>query len=129
MTSTRTFIILNQYFAVMTAIRNKTHKKKFIKSVAAESINILLKEAENNYIENPKRTDNYIKMIWDVVKKYKIKLTEEQKTKFCRKCQVYWVPTKTLNIAFNTRLNVFEFICKKCGYKKIINKKETYKIL
>ena len=104
-------------------IKNKSQKKKFIKSVVAESISLLLKEAENNYLKHPGRSNSYIKMLWNLVKKYKIKLTDDQKLSFCKKCLAYWMHNETVKVAFNSKLNAFCFICSKCGYKKIIRKK------
>ena len=101
-------------------MRHFDQKKKFIKSVAAESIDILLKQAEDNYEKHPRRAKRYVKMLWEVVKKYKVRLTEGQKTKFCRKCHTLWVPDKTVKVGLRNRINAFELICKECGYKRII---------
>ncbi len=96
----------------------KYSQKKFIKSITADSISILLKEAEENFSKHPERALRYVKMVWALVKKHKVRLKHEQKIKFCKKCFILWIPHKTVTINFDKCHNMFEFVCISCDYKK-----------
>ena len=47
--------------------------------------------------------------------KHNLKLTAEQKKKFCHACYSYVVPGKTLNVRVNPDYQAVEYICQKCG--------------
>lgn len=95
-----------------------SHNKKFIKMVVADSIAVLLREAEAAFQKHPERASRYLKMAWALVKKHRVRLTREQKFKFCKKCFTLWVPGKTVKISFDRVNNMFEFTCAVCGYKR-----------
>ncbi len=105
----------------MNQLRNKNAKRKFIKSVVAQSLSHLLKEAEGTFDSNPIRSKRYVKMAWDLIKRHKLKLTSEQKSKFCRKCLIFWKVGDTLRIFFDRKKNVFFYICNNCNYKRRIS--------
>ncbi len=93
-------------------------QKMFINRIVAESIDILFNEAEENFQKHPERSKRYLKMIWALSKKYNFRLNKKQKLKFCKKCFTLWIPEKTVNITFDNRHNMFEFVCILCGHKK-----------
>ena len=100
----------------------KNDKKVFIKNIAKDAIDIYIKEAEKVYNVDKKLAHRYIELAWKMVKKYKIRLSEAQKQKFCRKCQSLWVLEETVKVSFNRKLNCFEIICNKCSQKQIVKK-------
>ncbi len=80
-----------------------------VKKIAKERVEILFKMCE----EIPEMADRYIKIIWRIVKKNKIRLTKEQKKKFCRKCLTYWKNPKI------KKWRMFEiYECPNCGYRR-----------
>jgi ribonuclease P protein subunit RPR2 len=96
----------------------KKSRKIFIKRTVQDAVDILLKEAEVNFNTHPERTKRYLKMVWDLAKKYNLRLRREQKLKFCKKCFMLWVPNETVKISFDRKHTFFEFVCRTCGYKK-----------
>ena len=98
---------------------NKNQKNKETKVSIQESIVLLFKYAQESSLTNPSRTKRYVKMVWELVKKYKIRLTKEQKTKFCRKCLAFFVPNKNVVVVFDSKHNLFSSICGNCGYKRV----------
>lgn len=107
-------------------------QKKLIKSSVRQSIAQLLEEAEKAYssasrakktgnkkleTENRKRSTRYLQMVMDLVKKHKVRLTKDQKNKFCRKCLVWWVPNKTLKLIYDQKHHVIRLKCQ-CGYTR-----------
>ncbi len=105
----------------MNKLRNKNDKRKFIKTVVVQSISHLLKEAESVFDKNPSRSKRYIDMAWGLVKRNKVKLTPDQKSKFCRKCLIFWKIGDSLRIFFDRKKNAFFYICNNCNYKRRIS--------
>lgn len=107
-------------------------QKKLIKSSVKQSIVQLLSEAEksnktakraketgNRKLETANRTQatRYIKMVMDLVKKHKVRLTKEQKNKFCRKCHTWWVPGQTVKLIYDQKHHLIRLKCQ-CGYTR-----------
>jgi len=92
--------------------------KKVIKETVRERIEQLLKEARSSFRQHPERSERYLKLLWKLVQKYKVRLTREQKLSFCKKCFALWVPGRTVEIFFDQRNSVIEYKCKKCGFKR-----------
>jgi len=94
-------------------------RKKLIKSSVRQSIAELLSEANLAWNAGKKeRSQRYAKMSMDLVKKHKVRLTDEQKRMFCRKCFSWWVPGDTVKLIFDKRHNVIRMKCAKCGYTR-----------
>jgi len=89
----------------------RSSRKRFLRSVVADDIEILIGEAE----KDPSRAKTYLKMAWELVKRNKVRLTKEQKIKFCKRCFILWTPGKTVKIEKKGKLAEYE--CK-CGFKK-----------
>lgn len=100
----------------------KNDKKVFIKNIAKDAIEIYIKEAEKVYNLDKKIGHRYTSLAWKMIKKYKVRLTNAQKQKFCRKCRSLWILNQTAKVGFNRKLNCFEIICNECGHKQTINK-------
>ena len=92
--------------------------KKVIKDTVSERINTLLEEARNSFDEHPERSERYLKLLWKLVEKYKVRLSREQKLSFCKKCFVPWIPGRNVDIFFDQRNSVLEYKCKNCGFKR-----------
>lgn len=105
----------------MNKLRNKNDKRKFIKTVVSQSLSHLLREAETTFDTHPLRSKRYIEMAWDLVKRNKLKLSTDQKSKFCRKCLIFWKIGSSLRIFFDRKKNVFFYICNSCNYKRRIS--------
>lgn len=94
------------------------NERKLRKRIACERLNILIDEAEKMLDKNKDISRNYIKRAWTIKLRFKLKLSKELKTSFCKKCFTVWILGKTLQINFNQREHIIEYICKECGYKK-----------
>ena len=92
--------------------------KKVIKETVQERIRKLLGEARASYKTHPKRSERYLKLLWKLVEKYKVRLTREQKLSFCRRCFTLWIPGKTVEISFDQRHNILQYKCKNCGFRR-----------
>ena len=65
----------------------------------------------------PKFDKFYIRDIKRLSQGFNIRLSREQKLKFCKKCNVFW-NVNTREIRFNKDLKAKEYICKNCSYVK-----------
>ena len=94
-------------------------RKKLIKSSVRQSIAKLMGEAGGAWAAGkPERAKRYAEMAMGLVRKHKVRLTEEQKRRFCRKCFAWWVPGDTVKLAFDKRHSVIRMTCAKCGYTR-----------
>ncbi len=94
-------------------------RKKLIKSSVRQSVAKLLDEAASAWDSGkPERAKRYAEMTMDLVRKHKVRLTDDQKRRFCRKCLTWWVPNETVKLIFDKRHNVIRMKCAKCGYTR-----------
>ncbi len=94
-------------------------RKKLIKSSVRQSIAKLMDEAQDAWAAGrPERARRYAQMSMDLVRKHKVRLSEDQKRMFCRKCFTWWVPGDTVKLAFDKRHNVIRMKCANCGYTR-----------
>jgi RNase P subunit RPR2 len=107
-------------------------QKKLIKTSVRASIAHLLEEAEKSHktaeqaqesgnrklaTQNRTRTTRYVRMIMDLVKKHKVRLGKDQKNKFCKKCNTWWVPGKTVKLIYDQKHQVIRVKCQ-CGHSR-----------
>ena len=92
--------------------------KKVIKETVHGRIDELLKQARYEFREHPERSERYLRLLWKLVQKYKVRLTREQKLSFCKRCFTLWIPGKTVEVSFDQRNSVLQYRCKKCGFTR-----------
>lgn len=97
-----------------------SRRKKVIKASVRESIKKLIEQARQAYKKKDlKKSKRYVKMAFDLLKKHKVRLPEELKNSFCRKCFLVWIPDKTVKIAYDRKCDCLRLTCR-CGYSKRI---------
>jgi ribonuclease P protein subunit RPR2 len=95
-----------------------SRRKAIIKSSVRSSIEKLIGHARKAYNSGKaERSKRYIQMVFDLLKKHKVKLPEELKNSFCRKCYLVWIPEKTVTAAYDRKNNCLRIKCK-CGFSK-----------
>ncbi len=99
-------------------MKKKKPAKNHLRRTVADAINVLLQKADAYSTSHPERTKRYVQMAWGLVKKYKIRLTKEQKGRFCRKCGTFFIVGKTAQASFNARTNAFYINCAACGHMR-----------
>ncbi len=92
-------------------------KELSAKQIAKERIEILFNLAKEIFNENPKFADRYVFIARKIAMRFNIKLTKEQKKKFCHKCYSYLYPGKNCIIRTNPKTKCVEYLCKNCGKK------------
>ncbi len=97
------------------------HKEKnTVKKISEERIALLLSEARAAFAKNPERAQRYAKLAFAIVRKNKIRLTNEQKLSFCRKCFSFWVPAKSVSVSFDRKNKRIIYKCSSCNYERKI---------
>jgi len=66
--------------------------------------------------KNEKLARRYIGHATRIAKKFNIRFKKEQKLRFCRKCNTYFVPGKTVVYRANPKTKALEVKCLQCGY-------------
>lgn len=94
---------------------NNKERKNLQKELAQINIEHYFKLLETRF--EPNYDKFYIKEIQKLSQGFIIRLTREQKLKFCKKCFTY-MNTKTQEIRLNPRLGAKEYICKNCSNVK-----------
>ena len=92
--------------------------KRAIQQIAQQRIEKLFSEAEKIAKENLMRASRYVEIARKISLHYKIKLPREIKRKFCKKCGVYWIPTKNMRPRIYRRRVILK--CLNCGAIKRI---------
>ena len=93
--------------------------------IAQERIEILFKLAQEEFDKHPERSKRYLELIdkilierYSFLKCFNLRLTKEQKKKFCKKCHTLWIKGKTLKIEKGAKNQPDKYICKACGTER-----------
>ena len=98
--------------------------KKLIQERMRELINLAIKEWKMGNIDLARR---YIYIIKKYSEKNKIRIPNDVKSKFCKKCFTPWIPGETVRIRLSRRGKYLIYACLNCGYKKRIPYKKFKK--
>ena len=92
----------------------KNKERKIIQSkLANDNIKVFYNLLNTRFC--PQLDSKYIFEIQKISQAFNIRLTREQKLKFCKKCLSFWT-VDTRQIRFDSKSKTKEYICKKCSY-------------
>ncbi|MFA5382959.1 MAG: ribonuclease P [Candidatus Micrarchaeia archaeon] len=86
--------------------------------IAQERIEILFKLAQEEFDKHPERSKRYLELVDKIRTKVNLRLTKEQKNKYCKKCHTLWVKGKTLEIKKSAKDQPDIYICKICKHER-----------
>ena len=88
--------------------------------IAKERIDILFNLAEKELKKNPERSRRYVELARKIGMRCNVRLTKEQKIKFCKKCNQLLTTKKTAKTKVNPQKKLMEIKCLNCGsvYRK-----------
>ncbi|MGQ4834613.1 MAG: ribonuclease P protein component 4 [Candidatus Asgardarchaeia archaeon] len=103
----------------------KRNIHNYIKDIALQRIEILLKKAKETMDIDPKLSSDYVNLILRLVKKSRVRLPKNYKMWICKKCKRLLIPGKTARVRIRTRRTTHITItCLNCGnIKRYIVKK------
>jgi len=84
------------------------------KKIATKHIKRLLELSLENVEDRPERSRRYVKIARDIIRKHKVKLTSDQKRKFCKECNTPLVPGKTARVRVGS--GMVSITCLNCGH-------------
>jgi len=93
--------------------------------IAKERIDILFNLAEKELKKNPERSRRYVELVRKIGMRCNVRLTREQKRKFCKKCNQLLISKKSCKIKVGPQKKFMGIKCLNCGsvYRKPYAKK------
>jgi len=99
---------------------SRRRKPNFQIEIARERIDILFEQAEKRFKEDPQLSDRYVKIARKIGMKFNVPIPSKYKSKFCRKCNTYWMQGKTSDIIEDEEFSITK--CKICGNERKVSK-------
>ncbi len=95
-------------------------KPAWQQKIARERIAILFDLAEKEFRKHPERAQRYIELARKIGMRYNVRLTKEQKRKFCKNCNSLLIPGLTSTIRIDRKRGLIIIKCLKCNkiYRK-----------
>lgn len=102
--------------------KRKPVKKRLYQNIAKLRILELFNHAEKIYKVDPSLADIAVRHAWRLKLKYKVKLPDSLRLRFCKKCLSYWVLGETVRKRIVKGKAVYT--CLKCGrvYRRVLKK-------
>jgi len=91
-------------------------KPEWQRRIAKERIAILLDLAEKEAKKNLERSRRYVYLARIIGKRYNVRLTKEQKSKFCKKCNTILIPGYTMKTWLDPKTKTRVVKCLICKY-------------
>jgi len=103
-------------------MRQVSKKPVWQQNIARERIEILLKQAEENFKKYPDRSRRYVELARKIGLRYNIRFTKELKRRFCKNCNNLLIPGISCSIRLEKGFLIIK--CSKCDilYKYPIKK-------
>jgi len=94
----------------------RREKPEWQQSIAKERIDILFREAASAIRDGRfDRANRYVFLLRKLAMKYNVKLSREQRRKFCHKCYHY-LHAKNIKVRINPKTKAVEVTCKDCKH-------------
>ena len=71
---------------------SRGRKQESWKRIAKERVEILFNLAESEFRKHPERSKRYVELARKIAMKYNVRLPNDLKVRFCRKCNSYLKP-------------------------------------
>ncbi|MEK6822981.1 MAG: RNAase P [Nanoarchaeota archaeon] len=88
-------------------------EKKRLQRQATTRIETLFAQIRTLKPFNQEVADRYLRLVWQLSTKHKIRLASANKRSFCRKCKSYWRPGKTVRVRVQKSRIIYT--CLVCG--------------
>lgn len=92
--------------------RSRGSKPSWVKQLAGERIEILLKLAERVVGAKPERARRYVELARRLSSRYNVTVPACWKRKFCKRCFAWWTPA---NLRVRARNGTVTYKCRECG--------------
>jgi ribonuclease P protein subunit RPR2 len=92
----------------------KKSSKTAFKKISMERIDILFKNAEKEFSNNPELSNRYVDIARRITMRQRVRIPTEYKRKFCRNCHSYAVPGENMSVRIHRGKVIYR--CSHCGY-------------
>lgn len=96
-------------------IMKSKERKKIQAEYAKKNIDFFFNLLETRF--RPDFDKFYVREIIRFSQGFNVRLTRDEKLKFCKKCSCFWNQDSRL-IRINSDLKTKEYICKSCGFRR-----------
>ena len=107
-------------------MRRKHQKPEKFQRIAGERIGILFGQAEEMFSEDKSLSNRYVRLARKIAMRYKVKISNKLKRRFCKSCHKFLVPGANLRIRSHKGRTIY--CCLECRnimrFRNKINKKE-----
>ena len=90
-------------------------KPEWQRKIAKERIKILFELAEKEFKKHPERSKRYIQLARKIGLRYNIRLTKEQKRKFCKNCNSLLLPGVSCKVRLDKNKKTVSIKCLNCN--------------
>ncbi len=90
-------------------------KPDWQQKIAKERIEILLNLAEKEFKKHFERSKRYVELARKLGLRYNVRLTKDQKNKFCKKCFTLLKPGMTSKVRLDEKTKTIAIKCEKCN--------------
>jgi ribonuclease P protein subunit RPR2 len=87
----------------------------FVRGIASQRIEILYMLAKKEYESDPKLSVQYVRLIKQISRHYKVGLPEDFKRGVCKKCSSILVPGKSSRVRLASSKRYVAITCLNCG--------------
>lgn len=92
-----------------------------MRKIAGERIEILFRQAEEEFPEHKERSNRYVELARRISKKYKVRIPKELKKRFCKYCYSYLKPGVNCSVGLDSEKNCVVYKCEECKKKTRYN--------
>jgi ribonuclease P protein subunit RPR2 len=93
----------------------RTPRPEWQQKIARERIVILFEQAGKELEKNPERSRLYVKLARKIGTRYNVRLSKEEKARFCKKCDMPLVLGRTAKVRIESKTKSVTVQCKSCG--------------
>jgi ribonuclease P protein subunit RPR2 len=99
-------------------MRQISKKPDWQQRIAKERIEILFRQAEENFKKHPERSRRYVELARKIGLRYNVRFSKELKMKFCKNCNSLLIPEVSSQVRVEKKTLIIK--CKKCDklYKR-----------
>jgi len=110
-------------------MRVKDRRRDYIKDIAVQRIEKLIKLAEEVYSRDQELANRYAELAYRISLRARVKIPKKYKYRICRKCRAFLVPGRNMSVRLKSRREPHLVIkCLVCGYTKRIPYKKGLKV-
>lgn len=92
----------------------RSQKPEWQTKIAEERIEILFSLAEKEFRKHPERSRRYVELARKIGLRYNVRLSKDEKKKFCKKCNTLLKPGITSQVRLDKSTKTIRILCLNC---------------